>query len=237
MKNSDIKNVTSEKNIRCVMTSLLISLFIFSVTIVGAEGLIINFDVIERPSITVVSPNGGENLLTGTTHTIRWSSTGDPVSNVGIELFEAGVLSRTITVSTENDGSKSWTIQPTQALGTDYKIKITNLSNMADYDFSDNYFVIRGPSITVTSPNGGENWARGTTHIIKWDRTGNTGKPVKIELFRGDKLSLTISSETSNDGSYRWIVPLSQTLDSNYKIKITSNFGYYDWSNNYFRIS
>ena len=196
-------------------------------------------DTLEGTSITVVSPDGGESWLIGTTHTIKWSSIDNHRSNVRIELFKAGILNRTISVSTANDGSYRWTIPSTQVLGTDYKIKITNMSNMADYDFSNDNFAIIGPSITVTSPNGGENWSRSTTHTIKWNRIDSTGSLVKIELFRESTLSHTISSRTSNDGSYRWTVPSSQALDNNYKIKITgtSNSDYYDWSNNYFRIS
>ena len=40
------------------------------------------------------------------------------------------------------------------------------------FDESDNYFTITGPSVTgqiqVLSPNGGEEWQRGTTQLIKW---------------------------------------------------------------------
>lgn len=196
-------------------------------------------NTVQGTSITVVSPNGGESWLIRTTHTIKWSSTRNHRSDVRIELFKAGILNRTISVSTANDGSYRWKIPSVQVLGTDYRIKITNLSNMADYDFSNDNFTLNGPSITVTSPNGGENWARGTIHTIKWNRIDNTGSRVKIELFRGNTLSHTISSRTSNDGSFSWTVPSSQALDSNYKIKITSisNSEYYDWSDNNFRIS
>ena len=31
------------------------------------------------------------------------------------------------------------------------------------------------PSITVKTPNGGENWQRGTSHTITWDYTGSPG--------------------------------------------------------------
>jgi hypothetical protein len=226
---------------RILLMLILISAIVSQPTIAGNIGTEIRDTVktLQKASFTVISPNGGENWLRGATHTIKWSSTGNHRTNVGIELFKAGVLNRIITVSTANDGYKSWTIPSAQVAGTDYKIKIINMSNLADYDFSDNNFTISGPSITIMSPNGGENWARSTTHVIKWNSVGNTGSRVKIELFRRGTLSRTISSRTSNNGYYGWTVPLSQTLDSNYKIRITSvsNSGYYDWSNNYFRIS
>src|SRR4030042_1804310 len=39
-------------------------------------------------------------------------------------------------------------------------------------------------TITVTSPNGDENWALGSTHAITWTSVGVTGN-VRIILFKG----------------------------------------------------
>ncbi len=56
--------------------------------------------------ITVISPNGGENWLVGTTQTINWT---DNISeNVKIELFKGGVFHSLIINTTSSDGSKSW---------------------------------------------------------------------------------------------------------------------------------
>jgi len=221
------------------MTILVLVSTVYSVDAgnIGAE-VIDTASTLQETNITIVSPNGGENWLRDTTYSIKWSPS-NRNTNVRLELFKTGILTSTISVSTQNDGSKSWKIPSTQVLGSDYKIKITNLSNMADYDFSDTNFSIIGPYITVVSPNGGNNWERGHDYTIEWNHIGNTGSNVKIELFRGNTLSRRISSSTSNDGSYSWYVPLSQTLDNNYKIKITSksHSKYYDWSDNYFRIS
>ncbi len=223
-----------------IMTILVLVSTVYSVEAGNIGTVVINTaSTIQRESLVVVSPNGGENWLRGTDHTIRWTSSGNRRSNVKIELYKAGTLSRTISVSSSNDGTKNWKIPSTQALGTDYKVKITNLSNMADYDFSDANFTISSPSITLISPNGGNNWERRHTYTISWNHIGDIGSRVKIELFRGNKLSRTISSSTSNDGSYRWAVPSSQMLDNNYRIKVTSrsHSEYYDWSDGYFTIS
>ena len=92
--------------------------------------------------------------------------------------------------------------------------------------------------ITVVSPNGGENWARGSTKLITWTLTGSPGPNVKILLYKGGILKNTISSSTPNDGSYSWIVPLSLPIGSDYKIKIMSTSSTYnDLSNNNFKIS
>ena len=63
------------------------------------------------------------------------------------------------------------------------------------------------PTITVTSPNGGESWNAGSTHTITWSGTGSVGN-VKIEYSTNNGSSWsTITSSTTNDGSYSWTVP------------------------------
>lgn len=96
-------------------------------------------------------------------------------------------------------------------------------------------------AITVINPNGGENWARGTTtaKTIKWTKYGQPGTNVKIELYKAGVLNSVISSLTPNDGQYSWYIPTSQTIGTDYKIKISSASEpakYYDWSDNNFRI-
>lgn len=314
--------------------------------------------------ITVASPNGGENWVRGTVHTVKWTYSGI-AGNVKIELLKGGSYNSLITSSTTNDGSHSWTIPSGQALGNDYKVRITSISNPTIKDTSNYNFIISsgyanakfysnkriytqiplelvqltlqstgtvpiwvkqseawkivnvvtgktvslpicvpygysscGPkkllpwekitkgwnqkdssgnlvppgtyaasakyykqnptygsptayivytiftivpkpinSITVSSPNGGENWKRGTYHTITWRSIGSTGTNVKIELLKAGVTISTITSSTANDGSYGWTVPSGITIGNDYKIKITSSSGYKDTSDNYFTIS
>jgi hypothetical protein len=63
------------------------------------------------------------------------------------------------------------------------------------------------PTITVTSPNGGESWNAGSTHTITWTSTGAMGN-VKIQYSTNNGSSWsTITSSTANDGSYSWTLP------------------------------
>jgi hypothetical protein len=61
-------------------------------------------------------------------------------------------------------------------------------------------------SLTVTSPNGNENWVGGSTHLITWTATGVAGK-VKLVLFKaGVKLGDIGSDVTASLQSYSWVV-------------------------------
>jgi len=91
--------------------------------------------------------------------------------------------------------------------------------------------------ITVTDPNGGENWLQGSSQYITWD--DNISENVKIQLYKGSNLNSIITNSISSNGSYSWTVPSGQTPGSDYRIKITSttNSSLFDYSNSYFTIS
>jgi hypothetical protein len=62
-------------------------------------------------------------------------------------------------------------------------------------------------TITITSPNGGENWLAGSIQDITWVSAGFNGN-VKIEYSINNGTSwATITSSTSNTGTYAWTIP------------------------------
>ncbi len=176
---------------------------------------------IKRPRITVTRPNSGDVWYTGQSYTIRWNSEG-PITNVKIELYRGSSRVRTITNSTSNDGSYTWTVDDNLSESSNYRIKISDANNSSIYDYSD-YFEIREseqPSITVTRPRSGDVWYIGQSYSIRWTSTGSISR-VRIELYRGSTLVRTITSSTSNDGSYTWRVSSDLSPGSNYKIRIS----------------
>jgi len=92
--------------------------------------------IINPCQITILSPNGGEDITCNTT--ITWTSTGAS-GNVKLQYYCNGVWS-TIVNSTPNDGSYSWNI-PSNTF-CDSKIKIIDVANTGCWDMSDNYFKI-----------------------------------------------------------------------------------------------
>ena len=90
--------------------------------------------------IMVVSPNGGESWLGGTSNAITW--TNNISENVKIELYKGGNVLYTIVSSTSNGGNYSWTIPDTLQSGIDYKVKISSLLDSNINDFSDEDFTI-----------------------------------------------------------------------------------------------
>jgi hypothetical protein len=97
-------------------------------------------------AFTITSPNGGEAWQAGSTKTITWSYSGSPGSYVSLQLYKSGSLYQSINSSTSagsgGSGSYSWNIPGTLESGSDYKVKITSLSNSSWADYSNSYFSI-----------------------------------------------------------------------------------------------
>lgn len=100
------------------------------------------FTIVQKGSLVVNIPNGGEIWSRGTTKTIKWTSIGNVGTNVKIELLKGGVVNKVIIGSTPNDGSFGWSIPAGQTVGADYKIRVTSTSNSVYKDVSNNNFKI-----------------------------------------------------------------------------------------------
>ncbi len=120
------------------------------------------------------------------------------------------------------------------AAGNDADLTLSNIGDTANISVS--------KDITLTSPNGGETWAAGSSQTISWDYSGSPGGAVKIELLKDGVLDQVISygAYTGNDcnGSCIWPVPASQAAGSNYTVRVTSILEdiYTDTSNSTFTI-
>src|SRR6185436_13069851 len=72
------------------------------------------------------------------------------------------------------------------------------------------------PSVTVTSPNGGESWVVGSSHAITWtatDAEGIAANGITLEYSANNGSSwLPVASGLANSGSFSWTVPNTPSL-------------------------
>lgn len=122
---------------------------------------------VAQPTITVLSPNGGETYKIGDTMNIRWSSkdlgTSINTATIGIELIDqSGTAIRGLSQGEPNDGSFNWIIQNSSEVTEfvarlgQYRIKVYFSSGVvpAAADSSDNYFTITASSEVNTGVSG-----------------------------------------------------------------------------------
>jgi hypothetical protein len=183
---------------------------------------------IRRPSLAVTAPNGSESLIQGVATNITWTTNlvSDNENDGGtlkIELLKAGsVVSTIATGVVASDGTYAWTVPSNQTVGSDYTIRLTHESISSLTDDGDAAFSVAAPSaIQVTSPNGGFAVDQKGSLSIAWSTSLSPAGNVKIELYQGGSSVYTISSSTSNDGSYSWS-PASDFQSGSYRLRITS---------------
>ncbi|MBM4171902.1 MAG: hypothetical protein FJ214_08555, partial [Ignavibacteria bacterium] len=178
------------------------------------------FSIVSEATIKVLSPNGGEELTTGSSTSIKWNSTN--VENVRIEYsINGGATWITIVSSTESDGLYIWSPIPAVS-SLQCKIRISDAVLGSPSDVSDENFSIvalGSQLIRVTSPNGGQKWPVGSSQNITWEAAGIAN--VKIELTVNNGISwTTIVASTPSTGVYNW-QQIPNTLSSNCKIRIS----------------
>ncbi len=197
--------------------------------------------------VTVVNPNGGENWIIGCPALIEWVTPATITAPVRIELYRNNLFYMTLcSQAPPGQGSFTWIPPWTILPGNMFKVKVSLLTSSgtaSGYDFSDGFFSITRGSITVTSPNGGESWAKGTVHPVTWtdDLCGN----VRLELWKGGVFHSLIAPSVPSSGFFNWVIPNSPSLvpGNNYRVRVaaainatTANAAVFDISDGDFSI-
>ena len=78
-------------------------------------------------------------------------------------------------------------------------------------------------AITVTSPNGGESWAGGTSRAITWTARDISNVKLEYTLNNGSTWNMIASAVAASTGSYTWTVPSSATTAA--RVRASDAFG------------
>ena len=165
------------------------------------------FTILSPPTLTLTSPNGGEAWPAGIPRTITWTTTGIP-GPVNINLYKDGVKVGTITDYVEAGiPFYSWNVGQVAggsvSPGSGYAVRV-RFRGTAIIDYSDAPFNILS-TLSVTSPNGGEDWQLVTPHNITWVASADIDL-LKISLWKdGLQVGTIAGNIPGSTGSYPWI--------------------------------
>jgi hypothetical protein len=167
--------------------------------------------VLLTQTITILTPNGGEDFHPGDIEFIMWEWSGS-IDSVKVEYStNSGGYWTVIENKTLNDSICGWNI-PNKP-GNSYLVKVSDASNPSILDVSDNLFSVSS-SINISSPSGGESWEVGSQQTITWDAT-NGISDVKIEYStNGGANWTTLTNSTPNNGSFPWNIPNDPTTNN-----------------------
>ncbi|MBI5635000.1 MAG: SBBP repeat-containing protein [Nitrospirae bacterium] len=174
-------------------------------------------------SVTVLSPNGGETLMTGSSYQITWGSPASATKFTIQYSMNNGTSWKTIATNITGN-SYNWTVPAQTANKPNSLIKVigyNSVGGQVGIDQSNAKFLMA--VVRVTSPNGGESWNKGTVHPITWT-TGTSIKPIaKVNLYykydaTGYKLMQTYTG--SNPGTHDWTLPMVTAKKTACRVKV-----------------
>ncbi|MBI4930066.1 MAG: hypothetical protein HY841_04825, partial [Bacteroidetes bacterium] len=188
------------------------------------------------PIITVTAPNGGNTLYIAQNFNITWTSAYLSGSFVKIEYSsDNGSTWTTVINSTNNSGSYLWTNIP-NAPSSVCLVKISDAGFPATYDVSNAVFTIAIGTITVTSPNGAENWTGCSVRSITWSQTGTSGF-FNVEYSTNNGVSWSSLATNYSGSSFSWTVPNISTTQALVRVTDYNNNAITDNSNAVFTIT
>ncbi|HOF21838.1 MAG TPA: M12 family metallo-peptidase, partial [Bacteroidales bacterium] len=172
----------------------------------------------EQPAVRVLSPNGGEKLLAGSTHRIRWTVSSHIANCVLAYSLNGGYTYTTIATLNSSNTSYNWTVPNTPSIqcrlritGTDSR-NTFSVSDVSDFNFEIASEIIE-PCSNITAIAG-----CGAANVQSFTGGGSglwfshTGNPCGYFSPGVEKVYSFVAPETGN-----------------YSIQVTDAAGYVDY--------
>ena len=163
-------------------------------------------------SVTVLSPNGGEIIPSGSSYPIRWEA---PPQAFKFRLYyttNRGVTWKGITEGYVTEKTHSWTVPAPGNTRKGCLVKVIGYDNggkVIGQDQSNKTFTIQ--VVKLTSPNGGQTLGSGGTHTISWITYGTIRPVVRTRLSYsrdgGNTWKVIASLDDPLQESYTWTLP------------------------------
>jgi len=189
---------------------------------------------IQGPSVTVLSPNGGESYGATNVVNITWSSTN--IQNVKIEFTSNGGTTWTnvVTSVAASLGSFAWTIP--NITSSNCIVRISDVSNSTITDNSNSSFSITGLPFNILYPNGNEAFQFGESINILWEANGISNINLEFSSNNGLNWSFIATGLIAANGSYTWVIPNVGSSQCLIRMTDVSNPSKLDVSNSVFSI-
>ncbi|MBI4469946.1 MAG: PKD domain-containing protein [Acidobacteria bacterium] len=185
-----------------------------------------NFSIRDNvpPTISLVTPVGGEILQPGISFLIQWNS----FDNVGVtahdlQLSTNGGNTFSNIGSTGPQQNFSWNVPGVNSTQARIRVTARDAANNSTSATSSN-FTIRDntpPSVTITAPNGSEQLDPSENFTIRWTSTDNVGVVSQDLLFSsngGGSFSTIQSNLGGSISQFNWNVPSVTTSQARIRV-------------------
>jgi hypothetical protein len=186
---------------------------------------------------SVDTPTAGQRIQANSSTNIGYTKSG--LTNVKIE-YSVNDGAWTEIIASTTDNPYSWSVGNDFTTSTNVKVKASSVT--ADDDgntvsATSSAFTVYG-QLTLTAPDGDEEWAANEAHNITWTTNKGTIENVKLEYSDNNFVSdeNTITASTTNDGTYEWT---PTTTGETFKIRVSDaqDSDVSDTSGDYFSVT
>jgi hypothetical protein len=162
-------------------------------------------------------PINNKNVLPLDSLTLRWTGRGV------YELFQIQISTDSTfsTVEINSIQNPSFFVFDNLVNHTTYFWRVRSILGAELSNWSPVWsFKVTDAFVEMVTPNGGEAWSMGSEYVIRWET--NIADSVRLDLLYGQQNILSIDTTFRDPSAFRWLVPTNLTVDSSYKIIITS---------------
>jgi hypothetical protein len=191
----------------------------------GARGDTVEAGPNDPPEVTAVSTEDPTPVAQGVASDIQWTATDDVgVSYVYIWIsYDGGSTYSRLTNNEANDGAYEYT-WPTADTDVRVKVSVFDAEGLGDSLETSNFTVSDQtlPTVSLTTPDGGESWNEGQGRSIVVTLTDNV-EVTAVSLWYSDDDGANwtnISHGEDAQAWYLWSVPLVATTQTDFRIKV-----------------
>jgi hypothetical protein len=187
-----------------------------------------------EPEIEVQTPNGGERFKVGTVETVAWNAIGIEHISLQYTTNDGASWRNIVSAFPADSGFYDWTVPnyPTNQC----KVKAFDSFNAFLSDESDDYFTIYASSVSLTAPNGGENWKVGETQRISWSNSNVDQLTIHYSTNNGTDWITVAAGAPDADGGFEWTIPAAPSTECLVRISDYSDTTVADISDGVFTI-
>lgn len=181
---------------------------------------------LQAQTLTVLSPNGGEVWVTETTQTVTWTNSGDAIDIMIEYSVDSSGYWYYLGYVPSYDSSNSFSFYNYMAATTTAKIRVSDYSDPANADESDNFFTVKESPVYFYTPYYGDSYYRTSIVTLEWYSATLDSFNLDYSTDNGATWTAITSNYTGYD--YDWTVP--DLLSDECFIRITdpadaTNFG------------
>ncbi len=171
-------------------------------------------------SLSLASPNGGEDWLVGNAYNVTWSSQNVSAVHLEYSVDDGANWLPIASGVPASPPSYSWTVPNTPTATA--RVRITSATDPLLTDTSAAPFTISVPvqSLALVSPNGLQQWEAGAQKKILFTSANVPSVRIETSADGGGNWSEVAASAPAAGGSYLWTVPAS--TGSQYRVRVTS---------------